>query len=152
MSAESLLPESEDLKPVVQIAEGTHSSKIGITTIMTQSENGAAVPMHVMIDGERRKSLIVTEGADDKTRAALGNGYTVVNYDDPAAEGQVQAFISETLGHGSRKDKAADLEKQVTYAFMLRAGSAQKVQKLSRMLVTKELPTEAPVYMVRQPA
>lgn len=152
MSAESPLPESEDLTPVVQIAEGTHSSKIGITTIMTQSENGAAVPMHVMIDGERRKSLIVTEGADDKTRAALGNGYTVVNYDDPAAEGQVQAFISETLGHGSRKDKAADLEKQVTYAFMLRAGSAQKVQKLSRMLVTKELPTEAPVYMVRQPA
>jgi len=152
ISAENMFAKSPEAEPVVKIAEGTHESNIGITTLMTQNGNGAMVPMHVMIDGARRKSLIVTESIDDKTKADLGDDYTIVTYDDEAAEKQVQSFITETLDHPSRRERAADLEKQVAYAFMLRASNENRMQPLARMMVTKDLPAEAPVYMVKQPA
>lgn len=151
LSAENLVPETEENTPVVEIAEGTHASKIGITTLMTRSANDKAIPVHVMLDGERKKSLIVTDEIDDKTKAALGSDYVVVTYDNPTAENQVAAFIRDTLRHPSRKDQTAELEKQVTCAFALRTGNQNDMKPLAHMMVRKDLPTGAAVYIVNKP-
>lgn len=151
LSAENLVPETEESTPVVEIAEGIHASKIGITTLMTRSANGKAIPVHIMLDGERKKSLIVTDEIDDKTKAALGSDYVVVTYDDPNAENQVAGFIRDTLRHPSRKDQTSALEKQVTCAFALRAGNQNDLKPLAQMMVRKDLPTDAAVYMVNKP-
>ena len=151
LSADNLLGDDAESKAVVQLAEGTHASKIGITTLMTQSENGKMIPVHIILDGERKKSLIVTDEIDSATKAVLGSNYVVVAYDDPTAENQVSSFIRETLHYPSRKDSVADLERQVTCAFSLRAGNQNNMQPLAHMMVTKDLQTDAPVYMVNTP-
>lgn len=137
--------------PLAKIAEGTHKSKIGITTIMTQGQNGEAVPVHVMIDGERKKSLIVADAVDDDTKAALGADYTVVTYGEAGAEEQVASFIRDTLRHASRKDSAAELEGQLAAAFLFRAGDTANAETLARMMTRRETQAKVPVYMVQQP-
>jgi len=150
ISAEKLVAPSKTTTPVVQIAEGAHSSKIGLTTVMMQGAHDNAVLVHIMLDETRKKCLIVTDAVDAATKAVLGSDYTIVTYGDAEAEDQVTNFIKETLKHPSRKSTLADLENQLTYAFMLRAGDEGKVQPLAQMMTTKNLPTEAPVYMVNQ--
>ena len=80
LSNDNRVPNTPEYAPLVQIAEGTHESKIGVTTVMTQNDQGQAVATHVMIDGDRKQSLIVTDNVDDETRATLGKNYTVVTY------------------------------------------------------------------------
>lgn len=151
LSSENLVGEDAESKPVVELAEGTHASKIGITTLMTQSADGRAIPVHIVLDGERKKSLIVTDEIDPATKAALGADYVVVTYDDPNAENQVSGFLRDTLRHSSRKDNIADLERQLTCAFALRAANQNNMEPLAHMMVRKDLPTAAPVYMVNTP-
>jgi hypothetical protein len=103
------------------------------------------------MDSTRKKGLIVTDTVDAATKAALSSDYTIVAYDDTDAEKQVAGFIKETLGHSSRKSTLKDLEKQLTAAFILRAGNESQMQPLEKMLTTRNLPAEAPVYMVNKP-
>jgi hypothetical protein len=153
ISAEKFVKPSKENTPIVQIAEGKSASKVGITTIMMQGANDdtAMVPMHIMVDETRKKGLIVTDVVDAATKAALGSDFTIVSYDDANAETQVAAFIKETLQHPSRKTGLADLEKQLSRAFVLRAGNEGQLQPLAQMMTTRDLPTDAPVYMVNQP-
>ncbi len=150
LSNDNVLPRNHAYAQLAQIAEGTHKSKIGITTVMTQGDTGEAVPMHVMIDGERKKSLIVADNVDADTKAALGKDYTVVAFDDADAEEQVTAFIRDTLRHASRRDQAAELEGQLAAAFLFRAGDTANVQSLAKMMSRKDTQAKAPVYMVQQ--
>jgi energy-coupling factor transporter ATP-binding protein EcfA2 len=150
LSNDNRVPASQEYAPLVEIAEGTHESKVGITTIMTQNADGEAIPTHVMVDGERKRSLIVTDSVDDETKAALGKNYTVVSYDDDNAEEQVATFIADTLKHPARREHAAELEGQLIGAFMFRSGVISNVEKLAETMTRKDIKTEAPVYMVRQ--
>ena len=150
LSNDNILPRNDAYAQLAQIAEGTHKSKIGITTVMTQDDNGEAAPMHVMIDGERKKSLIVADGVDAETKAALGKDYTVVSFGDKDAEEQVAAFIRDTLRHGTRRDQSAELEGQLAAAFLFRAGDTANTQTLAKMMSSKDTQAKAPVYMVQQ--
>ncbi len=141
----------DGLISLFQIAENTHDIKIGITTLMTQNAKGEAVPTHVMIDGERKKSLIITDADNNEAASALGKNYTVVSYDDKGAEEQVAAFIADTLKHPSRLDQAAELEGQLIGAFMFRSGDVKSIGKLAEMMTRKDIEMQAPVYMMRQP-
>jgi hypothetical protein len=150
ISAEKLIKPSPETTPVVQIAEGKHSIGIGITTLMMQGEDEhISIPVHIMKDDARKKTLIVTDTVDAPTKAALGNDYTVVAYGDADAEKQVAAFISASLEVASQKS-AHPIEQWMTYAFMLRAGNESEIQPLARMMTTRGLPAEAPVYIVNQ--
>lgn len=154
MTAEKLAKSSKTAAPIVQLAEGKSQAKIGITTLMMQgaNDNSEMVPMHIIIDETRKKGLIVTDAVDAATKAALGNDFTIVTYDDANAENQVAAFVKETLQHPSRQTVVFDLEKQLSRAFMLRAGNeAEGLQPLAQMMTTRNLPAEAPVYMVNKP-
>lgn len=151
ISSKNLVRPSAESTPVVQVAEGKHESGIGITTVAMQSADGrGVVPVHVMLDDERGKGLIVTDAVDPSTRSALGRDYTVVAYGDADAESQVKGFIKASLEVASRKPKMVEIEQQLTYAFMLRAGNEAEVQPLARMMTTRNLPAEAPVYIVSQ--
>lgn len=154
MTAEKLAKSSKTAAHIVQLAEGKSASKVGITTLMMQgsNDNNEMVPMHIMIDETRKKGLIVTDAVDAATKAALGNDFTIVTYDDANAENQVAAFIKETLQHPSRQSVVFDLEKQLSRAFMLRSGNeAEGLQPLAQMMTTRNLPAEAPVYMISKP-
>lgn len=150
LSNDNILPRNDAYAQLAQIAEGTHKSKIGITTVMTQNDNGEAAPMNVMIDGERKKSLIVADSVDAETKAALGKDYTVVSFGDKDAEEQVAAFIRDTLRHGTRRDQSAELEGQLAAAFLFRAGDTANTQTLAKMMSRKDTQAKAPVYMVQQ--
>lgn len=150
ISTENLVKPSNEMTPVVQLAEGNHDSGIGVTTLMMQGADGGSMPVHVMLDEEREKGLIVTDAVDTATKAALGKDYTVVAYGDADAETQVNAFIMASLECASRKPIQTDLERQLTYAFLLRAGSESEMQPLARMMTTKNLSAEAPVYLVNR--
>ncbi|NCC05589.1 MAG: hypothetical protein EOM37_16475 [Proteobacteria bacterium] len=151
ISSRNLVKPSAETTPVVQIAEGKHESGIGITTVAMQSADGRGiVPVHVMLDDERGKGLIVTDTVDAPTRSALGKDYTIVSYGDANAEDQVKGFLKASLEVASRKPKMVELEQQLTYAFMLRAGNEAEVQPLARMMTTRGVPAEAPVYIVSQ--
>ena len=152
ISAGKLVKPSDEATPAVQLAEGTHSSKIGITTVMMQGANdNNPVPTRIILDETRKKGLIVTDAVNATTKAALGGEFTIVTYDDPNAEGQVAAFIKETLNYGTRKTTQPGLDRQLTRAFVLRAGNEGKLQPLEKMLTTRAQPVEAPVYMVNRP-
>ena len=149
LSNDNRVPNSPEYAPLVQIAEGTHESKVGITTVMTQDDQGQAVPTHVMIDGDRKQSLIVTDSVDDETRATLGKNYTVVTYGEANAEEKVQAFINDTLTHGGRHE-SPELEGQLISAFLFRAGNKRGVGALPAMMTDKTTVAARPVYMVNQ--
>lgn len=151
ISAENLADDAESASPIVEIAEGRHACKIGVTTVMMRGANDNLLPVHIMRDLERGKSLIVTDEVSQATEATLGKEYEVVRYGDANAEERVAAFIKETLSQPSRQASVADLEQKLTYAFMLRAGNEGAVQPLARMMTTRSLPVEAPVYMTSQP-
>jgi hypothetical protein len=82
----------------------------------------------------------------------LGSDFTIVTYDDANAENQVAAFIKETVQHPSRKTALAGLEKQLSRAFILRAGNEGGLQPLAQMMTRRDLPADAPVYMVNRSA
>lgn len=152
ISAGNLIPASGESPAIVQIAEGAHDSKIGITTLMVRGSDNKPVPMHVICDGVREKSLIVTDKVDDSVKADLGSDFTIVTFDDPHAEQQVEGFIKATLSHESRKANAATLERQLTHAFVIRAGDENKIETLAHMMTNKGLPAEMPVYLVKKPS
>lgn len=150
LSNDNRVPTSPEYSPLVEIAEGAHDSKIGITTVMTQGANGEEVSTHVLIDGERKQSLIVTDSVDEETRAALGKSYKIVTYDQPDAEAQVADFVSATLAHPSRRETSAQLEGQLMGAFMFRSGDTGNVRKLAAMMTRRDTVAHSPVYMVNQ--
>lgn len=149
LSNDNRVPNTPEYAPLVQIAEGTHESKIGITTVMTQDANGKAVPTHVLIDGERKQSLIVTDSVDDETRQALGKNYMIVTYDQADAQEKVQSFIDETLLHGSRPGNQ-ELEGQLIAAFVFRAGDKRGIGALPAMMTSRDTVAARPVYMVNE--
>lgn len=149
LSNDNRVPNTPEYAPLVQIAEGTHESKIGITTVMTQDANGKAVPTHVLIDGERKQSLIVTDSVDDETRQALGKNYMIVTYDQADAREKVQSFIDETLLHGSRPGNQ-ELEGQLIAAFVFRAGDKRGIGALPAMMTSRNTVASRPVYMVNE--
>jgi hypothetical protein len=144
VSAEGIVPPSDITTPVVQIAEGSHESGIGITTLAMQGANGDVV-----------KGLIVTDKADKATKDALDrNGFTVVAYGDSDAEMRVAGFIKDTLEQPSRKSTLTALEQQLTAAFLLRAGNANdeaSLQPLKKLLTKKDLPAPAAVNVINSP-
>ena len=149
LSNDNRVPNTPEYAPLVQIAEGTHESKIGVTTVMTQDDQGQAVATHVMIDGDRKQSLIVTDNVDDETRATLGKNYTIVTYDEAEAEEKVQAFVNDTLTYNGRHE-SPELEGQLVAAFIFRAGDKRGVGALPAMMTDKSTEAARPVYMVNQ--
>ena len=136
----------------VELAEGTHSSGIGITTLMMQGANdNSLVPVHVLFDKTRNKGLIVTDEVDAATRVALGNDFTVVTYGEADAARKVAAFKQEMLEQPSRKGDITKLEPLLSTAFLLRAGNREQEEPLDKMLTNRDLPVQLPVYMVNKP-
>jgi hypothetical protein len=149
ISAEALVPGTEPGESAVRMAENTHESGMSITTLMTLGADGAPVPLHVMQDNLRNRTLVVTDKVDPQVKSQLGSHYVVVAYDDPRAESRVAAFIRDSLIFPGRKENLQSLERVLTRAFMLRAGDERRPEPLSRMMTRKELPAEAAVYLIK---
>ncbi len=137
MTGENLFPPSAVMTPLMNIVEGTHESGVGVMTDLIKNErDGRAVPVRIIEDKARGKTLIVADEIDSATRAALSDDYTIVTYDDPAAEAKAEDFIKETLEQG-RKSGMDNLETQLTSAFMLRCGTGKVMKQLKEMMVTR---------------
>lgn len=152
---ESLIPETDEdddiLKSAIAMTENKSSSKIAVTSLMAKGQNGEATPIHVLRDGERRKTMIVADHAPAEVKAQLDERFTLISYNDPAAEENVRHFIRDTLEHESRADDAPALEKTLTYAFLLRAGKEDEIQNLATMITNKHLEIEVPLYLFKRP-
>lgn len=152
ISTEGTVTPSEVTTPLVEIAEGTHESGLGLTTVMMRGADDTAVPVHIMVDNERGQKLIVTDKADAVTKKALDReGYTVVSYGEADAEARVADFIRASLDQPSRQSNLSTLEQQLTAAFMLRAGNEAQLQSLKTLMTTPDAPAQAPVYMTNKP-
>jgi hypothetical protein len=125
---------------------------LGIATLMMRNDDGKSVPMHVLVDRENEKSLIVADGADDEIRAALGDDCTMVDYDDSDAEDQINAFLYRAL-KPLAKGLRGRVELEITNAFTARAGvqKDENREPLAYMMTTRDWPMAAPVYMVSEP-
>jgi hypothetical protein len=150
LSNDNRIPQTEPYTQLTQIAEATHPTKIGITTLVTRDESGDVSAMHVMFDGERKRSLVVTEGVDQETRAALGKDYTIVSFADADAQDRISGFIRDTLGHPARRDQSAELEGQLTAAFLLRAGNTKDIESLAKMMAQRDTEVTSPVFVIEQ--
>jgi hypothetical protein len=153
VSVEGLIEPSDVTTPVVDIAENKYG--LGITTLRMQGANGKEVLLNVMLDNERRKALIVTDDkVESETKTMLDReGYTVVSLADPGAEARTAEFIRETLEQPSRKSSRTEDEKNLTYAFLMRAGDAGNEAQLQplKKLMTGNLPAPKAIYMIKQP-
>ena len=151
LSKEGIIPDTPEYTALVELAENTHESKIGITTIMTQNAENKAVPSHIMVDGERKKSLFVTDSIDNKTKEDIGKDCTLVSYNDDGAEEKVVSFITDTLKQSAHKGRVTELESQLLQAFLFRSGDSKKISSLSNMMTNKKTPITSPVYIINQP-
>lgn len=151
ISAEALLDGEDGVEDIVKISEGKHESKISVTSLMTQGLSGDAVPMHIMQDRLRQKTLIVADVPADQITAEIGDHFHVIGFDDTYAEETVKSFIRDSLEHEDRAENAADLERKLTHAFMLRAGKDEEVQNLATMMTNKRLDVDLPVYLLKGP-
>lgn len=142
----------EQVEGITAMAEGTSPGKIGVTCLMMQGASGNAVPVHIVADQERKQTLIVTSGVNDKVKADLADRYTIVNKEDENGKSIVTQFLKESLEMPSRKDDASQYELTMIAAFLYRAGSEGNVKPLADMLMHPNIPVESPVYIVDMPS
>lgn len=152
-SAENTFKASKGATPYVELAEGTHASRFGVTTLMLRADNdNEPVSAHVLADKARGRHLIVTDVEDTAMATNPGDNTVVVSRSDMQAGRKIEAFIKESMAHGSRKSiDVSALNMQLAYAFMLRAGGEDGNPTLGKLLLGKATTSNAAVYMVNKP-
>lgn len=152
--------ERETYQSVIQaldVTENSHSSNIGLQSLVMQGADGGKVPVHILFDQTRNKALIVTEKADEATKAALSDNFTVITYDDPNISGRISAFVNETLQDPSRphtEEAVAQNEKALTWAFtfLVSGYDANSMHQLASMMSQRESAEhhiKTPVYLYK---
>lgn len=128
ITAEELIDDKGPARPLIEMAEAGHASKLSVTSLKMQGMDGTETPVHILFDGERKKGLIVTDEVSDDTRHKLSYAYVVVSYADTSARDAVQNFIAESCKVSSRKGDARAYEEYLTKAFSLRAAHENNLE------------------------
>ena len=73
-----------------------------------------------------------------------------MSFADADAQDRISGFIRDTLGHPARRDQSAELEGQLTAAFLLRAGNTKDIESLAKMMAQRDTEVTSPVFVIEQ--